>query len=93
MDSVQVATPADDFKFTQEIKVLKTKFSINQLKASTLTFNIYRLVSNSQEKVLFAVYKVDLLTLAIGPVHHSIDLMNVKNGRHSGKMVCNILFT
>jgi hypothetical protein len=31
--------------------------------------------------------------LAIGPIHHSIDLISARNGNHCGKMVCNILFT
>jgi hypothetical protein len=67
--------------------------SINQLKSSQLTINLYKIVSGPSEKQLFSVYKVDLLTVAIGPIHHSIDLRNVKTGAFCGKMTTNIVFT
>ena len=40
-----------------------------------------------------AEYKVELLTIAIGPVHHSIDLVHCRSGKPCGKMAVNIKFT
>ncbi len=67
--------------------------SINQLKNSQLTVNLYKIVQGPSEKQLFSIYKVDLLAVAIGPIHHSIDLRNVRTGAFCGKMTTNIEFT
>lgn len=31
--------------------------------------------------------------MAMGPVHHSIELFSARNGRYCGKLSCNIFFT
>jgi hypothetical protein len=31
--------------------------------------------------------------MAMGPVHHSIDLFSARNARYCGKLSCNIFFT
>jgi len=38
------------------------------------------------------VYKVDLYTLAIGPIHSSIELSDVR-GKYVGKLSCDIVFS
>jgi hypothetical protein len=45
------------------------------------------------EKQLYAVYKVGFLTIAIGPIHHTIDLINARTGKPCGKLDCNIMLT
>ena len=50
-------------------------------------------ISRADTKELYALYSVDLMTMAIGPVHHSIELVSAKTGHYCGKMSCNILFT
>jgi hypothetical protein len=84
--------PKDTFRFNQQLSRTLT-MSINQLKTQTFTVNLFKIVSGPSEKQLFSVYRVDLLTVAIGPIHHSIDLKNVKTGACSGKMTTNIVFT
>ena len=69
--------------------------SLNDLKNSNMIFKIYRLgASPSSQRQLYSTYQVDLLTVAIGPVHQSIALV-LASGRndHCGKMSCNISFT
>jgi hypothetical protein len=36
---------------------------------------------------------VDLLAMAIGPVHHVIELVHARSGKYCGKLICNIQFT
>jgi hypothetical protein len=38
------------------------------------------------------VYKVDLYTLAIGPIHSSIELSDAR-GKYVGKLSCDIVFS
>lgn len=39
-----------------------------------------------------SIYRVDLYTLAIGPVHHSIELCNSQK-KYVGKLSCDIVFS
>lgn len=39
-----------------------------------------------------SIYKVDLYTLAIGPIHHSIELVD-KRRKYLGKLSCDITFS
>lgn len=63
--------------------------SINKLKAESMTLEIAR----ADSKELYALYCVDLMMMAMGPVHHSIDLFSARNSRYCGKLSCNIFFT
>ena len=50
-------------------------------------------IARADSKELYALYCVDLMMMAMGPVHHSIELFSAKNGRYCGKLSCNIFFT
>lgn len=80
------------FRFSQQLHTQVTK-SLSELKTQNLTISLYKIIAGHIEKQLFSVYKVDLLTMAIGPIHHSIDLRNVKSGAFCGKMTANLVFT
>jgi len=50
-------------------------------------------ICRADSKEPYALYSVDLMMMAMGPVHHSIELFSAKNGRYCGKLSCNIFFT
>ena len=50
-------------------------------------------ISLADTNELYALYSVDLMSMAIGPVHHSIELVSAKTSRYCGKMSCNVYFT
>lgn len=55
-----------------------------------LSINSYKISPKTKEKFPLASYKVDLLTMATGPIHHSIDLRHFRTGNNCGKMSVNI---
>lgn len=79
-------------KFHQSHKPKTIEASLRELKQSFLVFKIFKLGAAPNQ--LFSVYKVDLLTTALGPVHHSIELLDVKGkNAHCGKLSFNVQFT
>ena len=85
-------------------KTFKYKCSYEALKNKYFEMRLHRINEGKKDYVsqIIAVYKVDLYTLAIGPVHQSIELNNmvrkisfisIQNGKYLGKLSCDLLFS
>jgi hypothetical protein len=59
-----------------------------------LEIRLHELIELKQEikSKVISNYKVDLYTLAIGPIHHSIGLQD-QSGKYVGKLSCDIIFS
>jgi hypothetical protein len=69
---------------------MRFNYSIKELKNTMLSINSYKIIPKTKEKLPLASYKVDLLTIATGPIYHSIDLRHFRTGNNCGKMSVNI---
>ena len=75
--------------------------SVRELRKQALCIRLVAKKSKSTEPQLVSIYRVDLFTLAIGPVHHAIDLMKGENGllgfskqqKYVGRLTADINFT
>lgn len=45
-----------------------------ELQKKFLEVRVYKLFENNDKPQIVSIYKVDLYSLAIGPIHHSIEL-------------------
>ena len=70
--------PAAECAFSQSFNFKHTA-SVRELRKQALCIRLLTKKTKEDEKQLTAIYRVDLFTLAIGPVHHAIDLMKGEN--------------
>lgn len=92
--------PVTEWSFDQTFNFKHTA-SVRELRKQALCIRLVAKKSKSTEPQLVSIYRVDLFTLAIGPVHHAIDLMKGENGllgfskqqKYVGRLTADINFT
>ncbi len=62
------------------------------MKKRFLEMRVHKFDSSVDQSMIVSIYRVDLYTLAIGPIHHSIELQTSLS-KYFGKLSCDIIFS
>ncbi|CDW81936.1 duf1765 domain containing protein [Stylonychia lemnae] len=73
-------------------KSFKYKCVYENLQKKFLEVRLMSFAKNKYESQVKSLYRVDLYTLAIGPVHHSIELCD-RQKKYVGKLSCDVVFS
>ena len=92
--------PVTEYSFNQSFNFRHTA-SVRQLRKQALCLRLITKKAKGGEPALVSTYRVDLFTLAIGPVHHAIELMRGENSliglkkqqKYVGRLTADINFT